>query len=240
MPAEGSFFLEIEVVDASTEELRAQLPEGISLAYPGHTPPVSLPKGLRFYFLRPELSDRTIIETHPFFQDRLIGQSWEEVAYKPYRFRDYVLQASISRLGVEGVMRVPLAEVRPSDTLAEQVAYPPGVFSGDPVPTFPISELPPIRAASEEARAGLKAQLAKMRESLRGSNTISEADRAELERALDQCEREASARAVDHKRISRALRNARDFAGRIGEALIASAIWAGLVWLRENWPALPF
>lgn len=236
--AAGSYFLEVPVLDDSTPDLRPQLPEDVHLHYIGHTPPVDLPKALRFYVLRPHVGDREIIETHSFFRTALIGETWEEVAYKPYRFRDHVLQASVAVNG-GGQMRVPLAKVIREQTLTETVAYPPGVFAGDDVPTFEIGKLLKVRVAAEGASAELRKQLDSIETAVRGSNELPVEARAELLVALRECQQLALLPAVDHRRIATLLQKAQELAIKVGQGVIAKAIWDGLQWLWKNWMSLP-
>lgn len=240
MTAEGSYFLELPILDPSSNELRNQLPGTLHLEYISHTPPVALPGERRFYFLRPHARDAQNIEDSGFFRECLIGRSWDEIANKPYRFRDHILQASVARLEFEGSRRVPLVEMKSTDTLLETVAYPPGVFAGDEVPTFLISALPPLQAATERTKKQLKLELARIKTSIHGSNSLTPDQRLHLEAALEECDREAGKRSVDHRRIASILSGARTFALKVGQSLIAKAIWAGLAWLWKHWPSLPF
>lgn len=238
MTAEGRYFLEVPVLDHSTHDLRPQLPHAVQLKYISHPPPVELPQDLRFYLLAPHAADRELIDTHPFFGTALIGQTWEEVAYKPYRFRDHVLQASVA-VGGGGQMRVPLARVRPEHELTETVAYPPGVFAGDEVPTFEIGKLLKVRVAAEGARAELRKQLNSVENVVRGSNELPAEARAELLIAIRECQQLALLPMVDHRRIAALLQKAQGFAVKIGQGVIAKAIWDGLQWLWKNWMSLP-
>lgn len=226
------------MLDDTTPDLLPQIPEGVQLRYIAHTPPVDLPRGLRFYLLGPHPEDREIIETHPFFRTTLIGETWDDVAFKPYRFRDDVLQASVIIEG-GGQMRVPLTKVGGDQRLAETVAYPPGVFAGDDVPTFEIGKLLKVRVATEVARTELRKQLNTIEEVVRGSNDLPVEARAELLVALRECQQLALLVAVDHRRIEALLQNAQKFAMKIGQGVIAKAIWEGMQWVWKNWMSLP-
>ena len=239
MTAAGRYFLEVLVLDDSTPDLRPQLPEDVQLQYISHPPPVDLPKGLRFYLLAPHVEDRKIIESHSFFRTALIGETWEEVAYKPYRFRDHVLQASVAVTG-GGQMRVPLAKVSREQVLAETIAYIPGAFAGDDVPTFEIGKLLKIRVASEGARAELRKQLDSIEEAVRSSNELPVEARAELLVNVRECQQLALLPSVDHRRIAALLQKAQELATKVGQNVIAKAIWDGLHWLWQNWMSFPF
>lgn len=238
MTAAGRYFLEVPVLDHSTPELRPQLPKDVQLLYISHPPPVDLPKGLRFYLLGPHERDREVVETHDFFRTSLIGETWDEVAYTPYRFRDHVLQASVAVDG-GGQMRVPLASVRREQRLAETVAYPPGVFSGDEVPTYEIGKLIKVRVAVEGGRAELKKLLNSLEAVVRGSNELPVEERSELLVALRECQQLALQPAVDHRRIAAVLQKAQEFALKTSQGVIAKAIWEGLQWLWKHWMTLP-
>ncbi len=113
------------------------------------------------------------------------------------------------------------------------------MFAGDEVPTFEIGKLLKVRASVEGARAELQKQLKSIEMVVRSSNELPIEARTELILALRECHQLALLPSVDHRHISALLQRAQGFAIKIGQGVVAKAIWEGLQWLWANWMSLP-
>jgi hypothetical protein len=230
-------FLETDLGSITDQHFSPYLPEELQVLYISNTPPFALPNGKKFYFTRVPEKDVASYISHPAIKPTIVGKHWDEIAYRPYRYRDLLFNTTVTSETGETVL-VPMAKIKRLEDSVNGVAVPWSLFAGDDV-SFKIAELPDVEQATSKARDELLRKLDAIEAAISSSNSLIADDRERLNRDLSECKQLTNARLVDHEKIATRLSGVRDFCLKIAQSVIAKVVLDAIGWLWENWHRLP-